>query len=627
MPAIMLFVLLLSSGSAFCAARYGKRYERVLPITALSAVMVLFLFGLCGLLKAGVYAVLSAAAVLYLLAAISLIRKKNGRDFLKNFATPAMILFLLTAVGFGFLFRGKLASSWDEYTHWVDVVKVMTMLDDFGTNPASGSFFASYTPGMSLFQYLLCSLYGILNPGAAFREDLCNVAFHLLAYCVMAPLLRNCRWKKPVHLLACCVVMFLGPLLFYSHFYFNTYIDPVQGILPGVGMAVIFLFSDEEKDGFYQAYILLLCMVLSLIKEAALAFSVFLAVAFVLDHGFAPFRKKEKGIWLRTVAAILAAVLPQLLWKLEVQLSGTVVSFGNSIDLRALTADGGYRIQVARNFMTAMYENTHPLGNSGMELTFITWFFLCLLGLCAVYLLHQKTGTENLPGKAAVLLLTAGQTVAYLAGLCVMYMFKFTRYEALNLAAMDRYICVAFLCCWMLVLFILVDYADRYLRLGRVQMLSCILAALLVIPTRPVIGILLRNNVQSSAIARSQYTTLQTQLRKFCAAGDTVYLVSQGDGGMDLNALHFIARPVNISNKICNLGEPRNEGDIYTAALTAEEWQQELVERYDYVAILALDPWFLETYGELFEDAAEITENSVYRVDRQTGMLSRCEEN
>ena len=66
-----------------------------------------------------------------------------------------LIIFLLVFFAFSVFNAGKLASTWDEFSHWIDIVKAMTTVDDFGTNPQSLSTFKSYPPAMSIFQYVL----------------------------------------------------------------------------------------------------------------------------------------------------------------------------------------------------------------------------------------------------------------------------------------------------------------------------------------------------------------------------------------------------------------------------------------------------------------------------------------
>ena len=54
---LILFFLCLSSGSVYAAARWGRKYEELLPVTGCAIVAVLFFFGVLGLLETGFWAV------------------------------------------------------------------------------------------------------------------------------------------------------------------------------------------------------------------------------------------------------------------------------------------------------------------------------------------------------------------------------------------------------------------------------------------------------------------------------------------------------------------------------------------------------------------------------------------
>ena len=54
MVSLILWFVFLSSGSVLCAAVWGKKYEEALPVTCSALVLLLFLFGIAGILKTGV---------------------------------------------------------------------------------------------------------------------------------------------------------------------------------------------------------------------------------------------------------------------------------------------------------------------------------------------------------------------------------------------------------------------------------------------------------------------------------------------------------------------------------------------------------------------------------------------
>ena len=147
MVSLILWFAFLSSGSVLCAAVWGKKYEEVLPVTCSALVLLLFLFGIAGILKAGVLFVCFLGAAIYIFSAIYIFHNKCHSIFLEKFFTPGFFVFFILLLAACCLNIGKMAENWDEFSHWIDIVKVMATLDDFGTHPGSGSAFMSYPPG------------------------------------------------------------------------------------------------------------------------------------------------------------------------------------------------------------------------------------------------------------------------------------------------------------------------------------------------------------------------------------------------------------------------------------------------------------------------------------------------
>ena len=244
-------------------------------------VLVLFLFGLLGMLDAGVAFVYLLTFVFYGLAAVQLLRKRNIRQTLSNLVTPGSVLFAAACVLFSLWNRGKLASGWDEFSHWVDIVKAMVCVGDFGTNPAAESAFQSYPPAMALFQYILQKLYGQLNPGYLFSEWRVYFAYQVFSLAVILPVFQEISFRQPVKLLLHGLIVFPVPLLFYQNLYSTVYIDPILAIVFAAGMVQALLCP--RRDGWHAAYICMACAVLTLSKDVGFVFAIVLAVTYGAD--------------------------------------------------------------------------------------------------------------------------------------------------------------------------------------------------------------------------------------------------------------------------------------------------------------------------------------------------------
>ena len=109
MLAITIFLLILCSGSFLGTVCFNRRFEEVLPLTAIGSVLSVFVFGVCGALEVGVTFCIIAVIVLYITSAILLFVRRNFKDFLKNFFTPGFVIFLPAFGLLAFYNRGRLA--------------------------------------------------------------------------------------------------------------------------------------------------------------------------------------------------------------------------------------------------------------------------------------------------------------------------------------------------------------------------------------------------------------------------------------------------------------------------------------------------------------------------------------
>ncbi len=237
---IVIFML-LSTGSVLGATIVKKRYEEFLPITCSAIVLILFLFGICGNLNAGVYFLCILSVVLYLLSIYIIWEKKCLKEALKNIFTGAFVIFAILFCTLSFLDKGKLMVEWDEFSHWGDIVKVMVTLDDFGTNPDSHSICQAYPPGMSLFQYFVQKIYSICSGKNNFNEWRLYFAYQIFALSFFFPFLKKLNNKNMFGIVSSGFLIFVSPLLFYHDFYSSIYIDPFLGILEGMGLVMIFV--------------------------------------------------------------------------------------------------------------------------------------------------------------------------------------------------------------------------------------------------------------------------------------------------------------------------------------------------------------------------------------------------
>lgn len=629
----LIFLCIISAGSIFGAVLYRRKYEEILPLTTMGIVLTLFVFGIFGALKLGFYAVLTATAFLYVFSCIHLIRNRNIREVLSALITPGSMLFLATFTVLSILNYGMLASAWDEFSHWVDITKVMTILDDFGTNPLSQSAYMTYPPAMALFQWFLQKLVFLFSPNAGFEEWRVYFAYQIFFISILMPFFKGMSFKVPLHVILLALALFASPLLFYSNIYSAVYIDAFLGILSGAGLAMIFL--SNVKNGTYSMYILMVCAVLVLSKDVGLFLGIMLAAAYVLDTVFTP---SDNGKWYQLkrniilpIMAVLSVALPKLLWNLELITSGADAQRSSGIDFSAvfeflLGRGPAYRTTVIKNFVLALFDKTITIGNTGIKMNYFALILTELFLLVLAYKLFVFTNSEAGRGRKATIIIAIGQPVIYTAGLCFIYAFKFSQYEALNLASYERYMNVALLAAWLMALLILIPCVLKVFKNSTLCCSAVIYILLLVTPMKPLVQFAGGAYINNAAGIRSTYQPLVTKIMDAADSDSNVYFISQETTGFDYWVVRYSIRPNEMNDVFTwSIGEPFYEGNIWTASVSPEDWKDILIANYDYVALYKINDYFLENYSAVFEDPDSIRDNTLFKVNKETGLLEFCE--
>lgn len=632
MISILLWFAALSSGSVLSAAIWKRKYEEILPITCSIIVIVLFLCGIAGNLFLGGILVCILAVTAYIVTVIWMIRKREWGHFAKNFFTPGFFVFGIILACACFFNFGRVAYNWDEFSHWADITKAMTTLNDFGTNPEAHSAFQSYPPGMSLFQYYLQKLYEWTNQ-AGFSEWRLYVAYQIFLFAFMMPFFEGLDIKRPISLMISLLTLFLCPLLFYQDIYNSIYIDPFLGILSGTGLAAVFLC--KRKDVFFTLRICLTMAMLVLAKDAGILLAMFLAVAYVIDyiHENKGSNKELMGRlqykrWICFPIAFFAVGMPKLLWNIHLNITNASRSFSSPYRIDTvveiiLGKETGYKRTVWDNYYTQLADRTVAFGNTNLTLNYYALIFL-LMSLIAFICLYYEKKDGAYHWKRKLLLWCIGvQFAVYIVGLCITYISKFSEYEATGLASFERYINIVYMAVWLVFILLFLGVLQEKARWSFTVELMAIALVLSISPLGGVINYIRRGSVDDSLAYRALFQPISDALEKIPTTS-RVYFIAQGSAGYEYWVTKYIARPHILSNGGWSIGEPFFEGDIWTREISVEEWHEELIEFYDYVLLYRVNDYFIDNYAPLFDAAKDIGNDSLYRVNKETGLLERC---
>lgn len=356
------------------------------------------------------------------------------RIAIKRFFNSDFYITLGVSALFIYMIYGKLASGWDEFSHWEDIVKTMTILDAYGTDPRANSMFASYPPGMALFQYFGQKINIAVTGSGDFTEWLCNYFYLLFSFSLFLPVI--CETKRHRNAFV-TVVGILGalplPMIFFKNYYYETYIDPFVGVASGCGFALVMLSGRKGK--FYTAYVSLLCATLVLSKDVGLLMAVFVYIAYAADMmiikaGSAGGLRSvfRKLYWIRMIFPVVLLAGAKLIWKLKLDISGVNISFSNPVDyfhyikLFFLGGEESTRTVIVNNYKSYFF--THSIGPLGFSCFMYAVFFI--LVAIILFFLMKETDIRKKISIRAVLGSSMICYILYSLGLGALYSYRFS---------------------------------------------------------------------------------------------------------------------------------------------------------------------------------------------------------
>lgn len=628
MIAVILFIIIICSGSIYCALYHRRRFEEIMPITAIGTVLIVFVFGVIGQLKFGVIACISLAAALYIMSAVKLVRDKNWNTVKMYIFTPAFCIFLLAGVVFVIGDMGKQANLVDEFSHWADTVKIMTYLDDFGTHPEARANFPSYLPGMSIFQYILQKLICMVEGKTVFSEWHLYFAFQMFIVILLLPFLKNTDFKDVMSLITWCVALFVAPLMVGRFMYRDIYIDPFMGLLSGVGLSMVLVW--KQKDLFYSITIWLLCAMSILSKNIGTMFGIFLFIAYTADILLTKKNGNPKGVWKRKISMISICfaftMIPKWLWQWEMHRANVASTATKGIDIlgfiQVLLGKGTeYHTQIFQIYKNLLCTEGMKPGYIPYEIPFVAVMAMIIVLYGVLYAVYAKKEPEMKTVRGIVLSISVLQMVIYVVGLCMLYMYRFDEYEALNMIAAKRYLQMEILSNWVVIIILSVTAILRWVT-GRTVCILAVVTMLAISPVKELYNVAARIHVRNSQKVRRELEPLKYLTDTWCDIGDNVCVISQQpiDDGL---IARFNIRPSNyIYPGILTANESDAEGkSVYTKEALQNMWRN----KCDYVLIFHLNEEFCTEYGELFAQPNQIEENAVYHIDEVTGLLTKCQ--
>ena len=591
-----LALLLLLSGACAILGEKSNLSPALLPLPVLSgAVVVLYLCGIAGILRAGAVLVLLALAAVWVLGLVQLRPAGVFKAWQSALCAPGFALFLGGAAFIWVLFcvQKPMFTQWDEFTAWGLAPKMVVERGAFYVaDPVNLK--ASFTyPATSLITFLF-------QPFGHWAEWACLAAIDTLALTCLAAAaaLPRERWACGVLVFA---AGFLLPLFFsatptgsYAAQYVNAMADLPLAMLFG-GVFCLYYAVGREKRTFWLTALPL--AVLTLTKDICFAYGLIAAFLIGLDLLFAadgPVKKafpkallKAGGLAVAVLAAFLswgrytAAVTPT---------ADTAASVGSEGLSYGAVLVGGVKQLLGIGRTEKFSQIMAAMGSA---------FFtrrICLLGggviaVAAITMVAAAAwlAAEKGPARRRVLAAHLGFAfcfaVLYLFHL-ILYNYNFSDIEGLALKDYDRYL-APYYQAWMLAMLCLLARSAKE-QLGQLALGGAAAVIMAVFCWRGIPAAGFWTGANSLYTLRADVQNRADTMNTVLNWPDRVLVISQGD-----DATRWYYYRYELTAQVVNgfggfygrLGETQDRWDSdFMNLVESENWTL-----YDYKAVCVPD--------------------------------------
>lgn len=591
-----LALLLLLCGACAILGEKSGLSPALLPLPVLSgAVVVLYLCGIAGILRAGAVLVLLALAAVWVLGLVQL-RPAGVRKAWQNaLCAPGFTLFLGGAAFIWVLFcvQEPMFTQWDEFTAWGLAPKMVV---------ERGAFYVADPVNLKAsFTYPATSLLAFLfQPFGLWAEWACLAAIDTLALACLAAAaaLPRPKWAEGMLVFA---AGFLLPYFFsataagnYAVQYVNAMADLPLAMLFG-GTLCLYIAVGRHKYAYWLVALPL--AVLTLTKDICFAYGLIAAFLIGLDLLFAadaPIKKAFPKALLQAGALAVVVLAAFLSWgrytAAVTPTADTAASVGSEGLSYGAVLVGGIKQLLGIGRTEKFSQIMAAMGSA---------FFtrrICLLGggviaVAAITMVAAAAwlAAEKGPARRRVLAAHLGFAFCFAALYLfhlILYCYNFSDLEGLMLKDYDRYL-APYYQAWMLAMLCLLANGARQ-RLGRLALGGAAAVILAVFCWRGVPAAGFWTGADSLYTLRADVQSRANTMNTVLDWPDRVLVISQGD-----DATRWYYYRYELTAQVVNgfggfygrLGETKDRWDSdFMNLVESENWTL-----YDYKAVCVPD--------------------------------------
>ena len=594
---IMPFIYFSFSNFTTCIL-FKNKFGRCLPITFMINITILYLSQLLfKTFNIGYIILLVYALVSIVLYVISKNKKQVRNDIFTGGYLSFGIFYLLSFI----ICFHKNFNQYDELMHWGVMVKEMLRNDKFYTDVSSTLMYhKDYPPFASLFEMLWCKVgfgYSEANVTIALHTFIFSLSIHHLFDNDNKIKLKSVLRNFVIALCIFTVILSFDVFDLFSSIYLEI-------LLPSIFAFCFYTIMTEEDNLINKITFILSCITLMMTKQIGIAFFGLL----LLTYFFKRFIFSKEKSKFKNLAFLMFTVIITLgfyfSWSRYVSNFDIVKQF--SIDKVSSISDifgpTGYGKEVVRLFVKALFE-TRTMNNN-LYISYVG----CSIILTIIFILLYTYFKKKLFAKeeknniiTSIIVFSTG-TICYAAMMLGLYLFVFSKGEALKLASYNRY-----MASYVLAEFLAITLVYSKLVTSKCKTKNILIGLL--------IGLVLMNNRGLKnfvpAIFRdntfSDMEEYAKEINKNVPENKRVFVISKGLAH-DHVLIHYYS-----SDKFMAFSWDNYLTANYNNEKTREKLENQLFE-YDYIYIIDLSDNFISNFSKYLDEETKFKKGKIYKV-------------
>ena len=575
--------------SSVLAIKLKKRIEETVPISIVSMILIVYVFGLFNNLALGVIVleiIATISAIYFIKLIVQNVKNKNGKELTQNLLTPGILIYVILIVISIIANKNRVLELYDTFNHWGLVVKNMFITNNYGTTGNIISY-NEYPPFTGTFQYILLKLRG------QYVEDTMITGQCILYFSMILPILKNIKWDKSlIKLLIVVPMVVVLPIIFFDNFYTEILVDGFIGVMVALSMYQVY----KKEDDIYSKILLITYLTaLTLTKNIGILLTI---AVIIVDIIIKISNKKELKQGLKSELkqiGILTAIILVICgsWYTKVAIDHANLNWGNP---KAVYKDQQEKNEIIQQFFNEIVNNNKEITERDLSALMCLMIYISL-----TILLYNKSKEKN---KLIIQIAMTIIMIIYILLMMIPYLTLFEKEETMMLSCFNRYISSILLSGFFLNMLI----AFENLKSRHIIYVITILILFLPFETIGHRYINASNYNDMVMYKRDKYGYIK-HYNKIFKPEDKIYLVAEEifDKYYTTQINQYEVLPAKIGNSDFT-ETPANIVD-------------QLKREYTYIYVLNGNKQFSNLTKEIFKEDISYQENALYKIIKQEDQI------